>query len=607
MMAPLGAAALVYFGPIILIIVALLAILYVSYWQTVRAYPSNGGSYVVCRENFGPPVSLLAAAALMIDYMLNVAVGISAGIGALISAVPQLQPYTLPLCLAVLVLITVINLRGTIDAGRMFALPTYVFVASFFIVMAIGVWRTIESGGHPQPVVAPPAVPAATEAVSLWILLRAFASGCTAMTGVEAVSNGVAAFKDPPVRYAHRTLTLVVGILGALLIGIAYLARSYGIAALPQDQPGYQSVLSQLVAAIVGRGAFYYVAIGSLLCVLALSANTSFVDFPRMCRLVAQDGFLPRSFAAVGRRLVYSVGILFLAVTAGALLIVFNGITDRLIPLFAIGAFLTFTLSQAGMVVHWAASLRRRENLHQRHLDRVHLTVNAVGAAATGAALIVIILAKFTEGAWMTLLVIPLAMWLLHAIRRYYDGLEQQLHDPGPLHLGSRKPPVVVVATEGWNKLTDNALAFALRLSPDVIAVHLVAAGGPGTDQDERRLRRQWAKDVEEPARAADLPPPRLVTIPAPYRKMYVPLLGFLESLERRDSSRTITVLIPELVKQNWWQHLLHTRRARRLGQALLQYAGPNVVVIRMPWYLRPPPPMEKVLAEEDIPAIAPQ
>jgi amino acid transporter len=605
MLVPLGAAGLVYFGPIILIIVALLAILYVSYRQTIRAYPNNGGSYVVCRENFGPPVSLLAAAALMIDYVLNVAVGISAGIGALVSAVPQLHSYTLLLCLAVLALVTILNLRGTIDAGRVFALPTYLFVVSLFAVLALGVWRSIEAGGHPQPVVAPPPMPGATEAVSLWILVRAFASGCTAMTGVEAVSNGVSAFKDPAVPRAHRTLTTIVVLLAILLAGIAYLAEVYGIGAMPQDQPGYQSVLSQLVAAVVGRDAFYYVTIGSVLCVLALSANTSFVDFPRLCRLVAEDSFLPRSFAAVGRRLVYSVGISFLAVTAGFLLVVFDGITDRLIPLFAVGAFLTFTLSQAGMVVHWTSALRRRDKSAKRHSHRAHLVVNAVGATATGVALIVIVVAKFTEGAWMTLLAIPLTILLLRSIRRYYDRLETQLRDSGPLKLGSRKPPIVVVATEGWNKLTDRALALALRLSPDVIAVHLVAAEGPGADKDERSLRRQWAVDVERPARAVKLPPPRLVMIPAPYRCMHVPLLEFLESLEKREPARIITVLIPELVIQNWWQHLLHTHRARRLGRALLRYGGPNVVVIRMPWHLHKPPPMAEVRAEEDIPTTA--
>ncbi|HEX5080264.1 MAG TPA: APC family permease [Geminicoccaceae bacterium] len=356
---PLGVASLAYIGWVMAPILALLAILCASYWQTIRAYPNNGGAYIVSKENLGTNASLLAAAALMIDYVLTVAVGISAGVAALVSAVPALHPYILPLCLGILLLVTVANLRGTLDAGRLFAAPTYLFVASFAAIMAIGLYKALESGGSPQPVVPPPALGHATEAASVWLLLRAFASGCTAMTGVEAVSNGMSAFRDPPVKYGHRTLAAIVVILGMLLAGIAYLATAFGIGAMDQTKEGYRSVLSQLASAVVGDGIFYYVAIGSLLCVLALSANTSFVGFPRLCRMIAQDGFLPKPFAVVGRRLVFSVGILYLALWAGLLLTVFGGITDHLIPLFAIGAFMTFTLSQAGMVAHCFASCDR--------------------------------------------------------------------------------------------------------------------------------------------------------------------------------------------------------------------------------------------------------
>jgi amino acid transporter len=286
----------------------------------------------------------------MIDYVLNVAVGISAGVAAVVSAVPSLHPYILPLCLGILLLITLVNLRGTLDAGRAFALPTYAFVASFAVILAIGIGKAALAGGHPQAAVPPPALSRETEAASLWLLLRAFASGCTAMTGVEAVSNGMSAFREPTVRYGHRTLAAIVAILAAFLAGIAYLTTVFRIGAMDQTQDGYRSVLSQLAAAVTGTGVFYYTAMASVLSVLALSANTSFVDFPRMCRLVAEDGFLPKPFAIAGRRLVFSVGILYLAAGAGSLLVLFGGITDRLIPLFAIGAFLTFTLSQAGMV-----------------------------------------------------------------------------------------------------------------------------------------------------------------------------------------------------------------------------------------------------------------
>ncbi len=287
----------------------------------------------------------------MVDYMLNVAVGISAGIGALTSALPVLQPYTLPLCLVVLALVTLVNLRGTKESGLALAVPTYLFIAGLGGVLVLGVARVVLGEG--TAVVAPPAVPAATQAVSVWLLLRAFAAGCTAMTGVEAVSNGVGAFREPRTRNAHGTLSVIVVVLGLLLGGIAYLCSHYGIMAMDQTKPGYQSVLSQLVAAVHGRDWLYYVVIASVLAVLCLSANTSFVGFPRLCRQVASDSFLPTAFAVPGRRLVYTAGILFLAGGAGLLLTVFGGITDRLIPLFAVGAFLSFTLSQAGMAAHW--------------------------------------------------------------------------------------------------------------------------------------------------------------------------------------------------------------------------------------------------------------
>jgi amino acid transporter len=308
-----GAAGLADLGPIMLVILVLLAILFVSYWQTIKAYPISGGAYTVAKENLGVNASLLASAGIMVDYVLNVAVGISAGVAALVSAVPALHPYTLPLCLGILVLLTFVNLRGTMDAGRVFALPTYLFIACFMMVLALGVYAAMTSGGHPQPVVPPPSPPKAVEAVGLWLLLRAFASGCTAMTGVEAISNSVDAFREPCVTNARRTLAAIVVTLGILLAGIAYLAMSYGIMAMDQTQTGYQSVLSQLVGAVAGRGIFYYVAIASALCVLCLSASTSFVGLPRLCHVVAQDDFLPRPFATFGRRLVSSVGIVYLA------------------------------------------------------------------------------------------------------------------------------------------------------------------------------------------------------------------------------------------------------------------------------------------------------
>jgi amino acid transporter len=593
---PLGAAGTAYIGVVMLPILALLAILYVSYRQTIRAYPGNGGAYTVSKANLGANASLLAASALMIDYVLNVAVGISAGVGALTSAVPPLHPYTLTLCLGILALVTIMNLRGTIDAGRAWALPTYLFVVSFVLILAIGSYKTIAAGGEPHPVVPPPGPPDPTGAVSIWLLLRSFAAGCTAMTGVEAVSNGASAFREPVVTRARRTLGAICAILGLLLGGITYLVGSYGITAMDQTQDGYQSVLSQLAGAAIGRGPFYYVAIGSVLCVLCLSANTSFVDFPRVCRLVAGDDFLPRPFAAVGRRLVFSVGIAYLAAAAGLLLIVFSGITDRLIPLFAIGAFLTFTLSQLSMAVHWRGQLRHATAAHERRQHGTSLAINAIGAAATGSALAIIIVAKFSEGAWITLLAIPCVILLLRTVKKYYAGLDAQLREDKPLDLRHSEPPIVLVVTERWNRLTDRALQFALRLSPDVMAVHLTALGGP----DASELRRKWSRDVEQPAKEAGQKPPQLVLLEAHYRRIEGPLLKLIAAAEKDNRDRQIAVLVPQLVKEHWWQHLLHGHRARRLCSALLRYGGSRVVVINVPWYLEEPR-IEEGLEQEEL------
>ncbi len=576
---PLGAAGLAYIGWVMAPIVALLAILAVSYWQTIRAYPSNGGSYIVSRENLGANFSLLAAAALMIDYILNVAVGISAGIAALVSAVPSLQPYILPLCLAVLVIIALANLRGTQESSRLFAVPTYLFTVSFIAIIAIGAWRTIVGGGHPAPVVSPPPIAHAAEVVSLWLLLRSFASGCTAMTGVEAVSNGMSAFRDPPVKYGHGTLAAIVSILGLLLAGIAWLATTYRIGAMDQTQPGYRSVLSQLAGAVVGQGTFYYIAMGSLLCILCLSANTSFIGFPRLCRMVAEDGYLPRPFAVAGRRLVYSVGIIYLAITAGILLTVFGGITDRLIPLFAIGAFLTFTLSQSGMVVHW----RRSQRNEDRPANHVHLAINAIGAATTGAALCIIVIAKFLEGAWITVITIPLVILLLKQIRSYYDRLEKRLTESVPLKLRSDNPPIVVVAVRDWSRLTARAVRFAFAITPDVIGLHLTQLTGPGGKEHQARLKQLWEELACRPAQRAGFPAPRLVITPAQYRNIEEPVLKLVDQLEKRMPSRDIAVLIPEIVKIHWYQYLLHTDYAGHLRRQLLLHGGTRLTVINVP------------------------
>ncbi len=578
-MIPLGAISLSYIGWVIAPIVALLAILYLSYRQVIVAYPSNGGAYTVAKENIGPIGSLVAAAALMLDYVLNVAVGISAGVGALTSSIPALHAYTVPLCLGILVLVAIANLRGTREAGWLFALPTYVFIASFLGLIAWGLAGLALGGGTPRPVVPPPALGHATEAVGLWILIRAFAAGCTAMTGVEAVSNGVSAFKEPVVGQAHRTLTAICLTLGLLLAGIATVAHLYGLGAMDQTEAGYQSVLSQLAAAIAGRGVVYYVAMTSLLAVLCLSANTSFVGFPRGCHLVARDNFLPRAFAVSDRRLVYSVGVVFLSVTAGALLVLFRGITDHLIPLFAIGAFLTFTISQVGMIVHW----RRQRGRNARRL-----AINTLGAITTVVALLVITAAKFLEGAWIVTLAIPLTVLLLLAIRRYYRRQDERLASTEPFLVEEHEPPTVMVAYEERNRMTDRALRFAMTLSPDVLAVHLLRLEGPDEEENLAAVRERFEREIAAPLEAAGETPPRLMMVPAPYREIHGPLLELVEKIDAATPGRSVAIIIPELVLRHWWQRLLHGRRAAQLRTALMEHAGPRLMVVSSPWHAQP-------------------
>jgi amino acid transporter len=575
LLVPLGAAGLAFIGPITLVILGLLLLLYLSYRQTIGAYPQGGGSYTVAKENLGTRAGLLAAAALMIDYILNVAVGISAGVGALVSAAPALHRHILLLCLAILAVIVVVNLRGMREPGLAFGLPTYLFIASLGMILVAGVLEALLHGGHPRPVTPPPRLGPPVEAASLWILMRAFASGCTAMTGVEAVSNGVKYFKKPTIPNAQRTLTAIVAILGLLLGAIAYLARAYHLGAMDQEKPGYQSVLSQLVAAVAGRGVIYYVTIASVLAVLALSANTSFADFPRLCRIIAEDGFLPRSFGTVGRRLVYSNGIVVLALLSGLLLVVFGGITDRLIPLFAVGAFSAFTLSQAGMVMHW-----RRAGGGAR--ARLAMAINGLGAIATGVALAVILVAKFVEGAWMTVVLVPAILVLFARVKRHYGRVLRQVTCLRPLDLSGLEPPIVVVPVETWNMVTAKALRFGLRISSDVRAVHV------GVNEAKRQaLQEQWQLEVEEPARREGRPAPRLIVLPSPYRRLFLPLIDFVQQLEKENPASEIAVIIPELVERHWYEAFLHNHRAEVLKARLLLEDSERVALVNIPWYLK--------------------
>jgi amino acid transporter len=568
---PLGALGIAYIVPISGAIILLLTIVYFSYRQTIDAYPNGGGSYTVARENVGEGAGLLAAAALLIDYVLTAAVGISAGVGALVSAVPSLLPHTLVMCLGILLLITLVNLRGVRETGGVFMIPTYLFVGTLLITILIGVFRALIAHGHPMPVVAPPPIPAATAMVGAWLVLKAFASGCTALTGVEAVSNGVRAFRDPTAENAKKTLTVIIGLLIILLAGIAWLVKAYHIAATDPGAAGYQSVLSMLVAAVAGRGAFYYTTIASILLVLSLSANTAFADLPRLCRIIALDGYLPRSLANRGRRLVHSQGIYALAVLTGVLLTMFGGVTDRLIPLYAVGAFLAFTLSQLGMVFHW-------KRVRGPHAGR-YMFVNGLGALVTGITVVVVLVAKFLDGAWITVLLIPGLLLLMYAVHRHYQRVSVEVADSTPLDLSHFRPALVVVPIERWSAIAKKALTFALSISPEVIGLHVDCEW---TEQ----LKKEWQEYVEKPVQELGLPAPRLVILQNPYRYVSSPIVDYVLDLQKKDPERQLAVLIPELVERHWYYYFLHNQRGAVMKTLLYLKGSQRIAVVNVPWYI---------------------
>lgn len=568
---PLGALSSYYIEPITACILGILIAVFFSYRQTIPAYPQGGGSFTVAKENLGRVTGLLAGSALCIDYVLNVAVAISAGVGALVSVIPSLLPATLWICLGVLFLLMIINLRGVRTTGVIFMLPTYLFVVCLGAAVILGIAKIILSGGHPTPVSPLPKVPTTLHAAGVWLLMRSFASGCTALTGVEAVSNAVPVFRRPRVKLAKRTLAIIVIILAFLLIGVAIISRRYGITATPPGKAGYQSVLSQIVSAVTGRGPFYFISMAAILMVLALSANTSFADFPRVCRVMALEEFLPPEFARRGRRLVYSVGIMVLTFLAATLLIVFGGITDRLIPLFAVGAFSAFTLSQLGMVGHW----RRSREPHARR----SLILNAAGAVVTASALLVIIVSKFTEGAWIVLVVLPPLMWLFISIRRYHERLHRETDKNTPLNVNQLRPPVVAVPIKRLDQPSQKALQLGLSLSDEVRVVQILAE-----ETEAKDLAPQWRDLIEEPIQRIHHRLPQLVVLPATYRNFYRAFLQYLRQLAKEFPGRQIAVIIPELVERRWYHFLLH-RRATLLKSSLLMKGGPEIVIITQPWY----------------------
>ncbi|HYF94569.1 MAG TPA: APC family permease [Symbiobacteriaceae bacterium] len=552
-----GSAALSLSLPIAGAIVVLLIIVALSYRQTIFAYPSGGGSYIVSKENLGVYPGLVAGASLLVDYVLTVAVSISAGVAAVTSALPGLAPWRVLICLILIALIMVANLRGIKESGAIFALPTYVFVVIMALMVAWGLVRValgLESA-HP----APHAVPAAAQPLTLFLLLRAFASGCTALTGVEAISNGVPAFEKPESRNAATTLTWMAVILIALFSGITVLAGVYG--AVPSH---HETVVSQVARHIFGNGLMYYVVQASTALILVLAANTSFADFPRLSGLIAADGYLPRYLSNKGDRLVFSNGIMMLGILAGLLVILFRGSTHALIPLYAVGVFLSFTLSQSGMVVHW---WKLREPGWVRNI-----IINAIGATATAVVLVVITVTKFILGAWMVILLLPLLVMLFRSIHAHYVSLGRQLRvaydcPPPPLRV---KRHTVVVPVAGVNNAVANTLQYGHTLSDNIICVHVALEPEKGQKVKERWDR--WNCGLE------------LHVVESPYRELIRPLVQFIEKVDAQDPSDIITVLVPEFVTHRWWHYLLHQQTGVLLRMFLMMRK--HWIVTGVPYHL---------------------
>lgn len=570
-----GVIGLHYFFTISLLVVLVLMSLYFSYLQTTAAYPGGGGAYVVASDNLGKKYGLGAAISLILDYLLNVTVGISAGVGVIVSAIPALQPYTLTLCLVILLMLTVINLRGVRETGTLFLIPVIIFMLCMLIALFIGLGEVWVSGGHPPPLNNPAKLQTnVTETLTFWMMLTAFANGLTAMTGVEAVSNAVPLFRKPTVKNAQWTLTIIVGTLALFLILIGYLCPAYHIVAMDQNHPGYQTILSQLVEATMGKGVFYSISIVSIFIVLAYSAQTSFTGFPRVCRLLAEDNYLPYFFAERGRRLVFSVGIIILAIFSSVILVAFKGITNNLIPLFAVGAFSAFLFSQIGMVVYWL----RKENRQFRY----KLVINALGAGITAIALVIIIITKFIEGAWIIVFLAPALAFLMHRIKRHYEKIAHEIENPIKINPLSLKKPVVIIPIHGLDLIAEKAIQFGMLFSDDITAVFIDAGY-----EDVERLQQLWHEKIEMPAKKADKGVPKLEIIQSPYRRIYKPLLNFVDKVRKERKNRLIALIIPELVEPKWYEYLLHNIHAPGLRALLFLKRDPRTIVITIPWYLR--------------------
>lgn len=559
-----GSHALGLTLPISLVIIALLAIVTISYRQTIPAYPNGGGSYIVAKENLGKLPGLVAAAALLIDYVLNVAVSVAAGVHNLVSLFPALQPTLTIICLdlALVIAITIMNLRGVRESGTIFALPTYFFVTSALVMIVVGLVKAFLI--QHQPLIGQFASVQTTEPLTLFLLLRAFATGCSAMTGVEAISNGVPAFQKPEARNAATTLTWMALILGTLFLGISILAMTYTVEARPDGNPTVIALIASRV--FTGPLLFLYPVFQfATLGILALSAETSYADFPRLASLLACDRFLPHQFSFKGDRLAFSVGILFLAVLAGALLIAFKGDTNQLINLFAVGVFVSFTLSQAGMVKHWWRLRTQARGWRRR------MAINGLGAGTTLLVSLIVASTKFTEGAWLVVLLIPLLVLLFLGISRHYVHVEHKRVVDIPAHPQDIRHRLLV-PIERLDQAAMQSLAYARSISPRVTALHIAV-----DEQAAQRMRAAWGRWQEQ---LDDKEETHLLIIESPYRSLLRPLLASIDTIHERHPEETLTVVLPEFVVAHWWEYFLHNQTALRLKAALL--FRPGIVVVNI-------------------------
>ncbi len=556
-----GLAAVNYVFPISAVIVGLLVLVGVSYQQTIHAYPGGGGSYTVAKENLGDRPGLVAAAALLTDYILTVAVSVSGGVAAITSAYPSLQPHTVAIGVSSIALLMLVNLRGVRESGIAFSLPTYAFILMMLALIGIGLWK-VHGGAGPLPIVAPLDVDPATMRhgvnpagfALVFLLLRGFAEGCAAMTGTEAISNGVQAFRAPSQRNAAVTLAWMVAILAAFFLGVSYLAQHLGV--MPTTA---ETVLSQLGHRVFGGGAAYFALQYSTFAILVLAANTAFADFPRLAGILANDRYMPKQLAARGDRLAFSNGIIALAAVAALLVWLFKGDTNALVPLYAVGVFVCFTLSQAGMVVHW---FRCREPGW-----RWRAALNGIGALATGIVSVIQVATKFLEGAWIVVLIIPLLILLLQSIHTHYRrfAIDVAFRGRSPILPHAH---TVVVPVSSVNKAASAALVYATTLSRNVRTVHVEIE--PALMP---RIQHEWDRwDIGY----------ELEVLPSPFRSVLGPLVEFVGQIQAETPGALVTVVTPEIVPRHWWEHLLHNKTALYIRTAFL--FKPNVVVVAVPY-----------------------